>query len=100
LFITSCIEKQCTRPLNDLQVINRIHPNIKFSKEIEKQQLPLLGFIGYKQEGILSITVYRKPTNTGLYIKWSSLSPLKYKRNIITCLLNRAYMQQLCHFAL
>ena len=36
-------------------------------------------------------TVFRKKTNTGLYIKWSSLCPVKYKRNLVSCLLDRAY---------
>ena len=39
----------------------------------------------------LSTTIFRKQTNTGLYLKWGSLSPIAYKRNLVNNLIHRAY---------
>ena len=47
------------------------------------------------QDGKLALKTYRKPTHTGLYIKWQSFVPLKYKINLVRNLLHRAY--KLCY---
>ena len=72
--------------------INTIHNNIQFTKEMEQHnQLPYLDVLVTKSNGKFQTSVFRKKTNTGLYIKWSSLCPLKYKCNLVKCLLDRAY---------
>ena len=72
--------------------INTIHANIQFTKELEQNnQLPYLDVLVTRTDVKFKTTVFRKKTNTGLYIKWSSLSPVKYKRNLESCLLDRAY---------
>ena len=38
-----------------------------------------------------SLKTYRKPTHTGLHIKWQSFVPLKYKINLVRNFLHRAY---------
>ena len=38
----------------------------------------------------LKLSIYRKLTHTGLYNKWSSLAPTKYKLNLIRSLGNKA----------
>ena len=35
-------------------------------------------------------STYRKPTFTGLYANWNNFMPVKYKRSLINCLVNRA----------
>ena len=40
---------------------------------------------------MLKLSVHRKPTHTGLYNKWDSLAPIRYKTNFIRNLLHRAY---------
>ena len=42
----------------------------------------------------LETAVFRKKTHTGFYTKFSSLCPIKYKRNLIASLPHRAY--QIC----
>ncbi|MCP3667035.1 MAG: hypothetical protein GY696_31845, partial [Gammaproteobacteria bacterium] len=62
------------------EFINSIHPSIKFTMDAEKEgALPFLdvqitsGGDGYKT------SVYRKPTNTDLYIRWGSAHPPSVK---------------------
>ena len=72
--------------------LNAIHANIKFTKELEhKNQLAYLDVLLTRNNDSIKTTVYRKKTNTGLYIKWSSLCPVKYKCNLVIRLLERAY---------
>ena len=72
--------------------INEIHTNLKFSKELQQNNcLSYLDVLLKKNNNFIESTVYRKPTHTGLYTKWTSLCPLKYKRNLVYCLLYRAY---------
>ena len=72
--------------------INTIHANIQFTKELEQNnQLPYLDVLDSRADVKFERTVFRKKTNTGLYIKWSSLCPVKYKRSLVSCLLDRAY---------
>ena len=35
--------------------------------------------------------MYRKPTFSGLYLKWTSFVPKQFKINLVNCLLNRAW---------
>ena len=71
--------------------LNQIHDNVKFTYELENsKQLPFLNVnVGNSKEK-LELSIYRKPTYTGLYNKWSSLASTKYKINLIRSLINRA----------
>ena len=54
--------------------INSIHANIQFTKELEQNnQLPYLDVLVRRTDVKFKTTVFQKKTNTGLYIKWSSL---------------------------
>ena len=80
------------------QIFNFIHPNLKFTKEEENERkLPFLDvliiFRIHSSNGI-ETTVYKKPTFSGLYTKWDSYTPTKYKCNLINNLLHRAH--QIC----
>ena len=61
-----------------LNYLNRQHPNICFTSELEK-------------DGKFSTSVYRKPTFTGLFTNFHSLIPFAYKRSLISCLLYRIF---------
>ena len=77
---------------NYFQSISNIHPNITFSKELEtNNHLAYLDISINTSNGKFETSVFRKKTNTGLYTKWNSLCPLKYKRNLVRCPLSRAY---------
>ena len=71
--------------------LNRIHSKVKFTYELENnKQLPFLDVNVDNSKEKLELSIYRKPTHTGLYNKWSSLAPTKYKINLIKSLVNRA----------
>ena len=52
--------------------------------------LPFLGVNVDNSKEELELSFYRKQTHPGLYNKWSSLAPTKYKINLIRSLVNRA----------
>jgi hypothetical protein len=53
-----------------LDHLNNIHPNIKFTMEVEKNpSLPFLDvLVSRRPDSSLGHTVYRKPTHTDLYL--------------------------------
>ena len=72
--------------------LNTIHKDVKFTYELEhNKQLAFLDVGLDNSTGSIELSVHRKPTHTGLYNKWESLAPLKYKTNLIRNLLHRAY---------
>ena len=74
------------------QQLNMIHLNIQFTYEdAENHQMPFLDVWIDNTEGILKLSTYQKPTNTGIYINWQSFVPFRYKLNLVKTLLYRAY---------
>ena len=76
-----------------LQHINSVDPAIKFTVEDNKEDgsMPFLDTIVKSEEdGGLSITVYRKPTNTDQYLQWDSHHNLPAKFSVINTLSHRA----------
>ena len=73
-----------------LEFINKQHPNIKFTVEHEKdQQLAFLDVMVKRNSHEYYTSLYRKPTFTGVYLNWTSLTARKYKIGLIKCLLDR-----------
>ena len=69
------------------------HPNIKFTYEIEKDNvLPFLDVNVYREENAFSSTVHRKDTFSGVYTNFKSFLPETYKRGLVSTLLYRAWM--------
>ena len=69
-----------------------IHPNIQLTYQAaENHQMPFLDVWIDNTEGILKLSTYQKPTNTGLCINWQSFVPFRYKLNLVKTLLHRAY---------
>lgn len=74
-----------------LTKLNHLHPSLKFTSETEKDgKLAFLDVLVHKHEDHFSTSVYRKPTFTGLYMRWNSFSPSCRKTNLIKCLTHRA----------
>ena len=76
-----------------LEEINNLHPNLKFTKEIEERQsenhpgeLPFLDMkiMHNYNTGNLSSTWYNKPTDTGLILNYHALAPKRYKRSVVS----------------
>ncbi|XP_043263261.1 uncharacterized protein LOC122403673 [Colletes gigas] len=72
--------------------INSIHPSIKFTVEIEKnQQIPFLDvLVNRKHDGTLGHKAYRKPTHTDRYLQASSHHHPSQKVSVISSLITRA----------
>ena len=54
-------------------------------------KLPFLDMIISNDNGILSSSWYRKPTDTGLTLNFHALAPLKYKRSVVIGFIHRIY---------
>ena len=74
--------------------LNSFHQNIQFTYETETaNQISFLDvLITRLQSGQLTTTVYRKSTNTNLYINWNSYSPNNWKIETLKNMTKRAAM--------
>ncbi len=72
--------------------LNSVHPAIQFTSEIEKggslNFLDVKCGITMRKNGKYTTSVYKKPTNTNLYIRWDSAHPESQKLGTFYCLLN------------
>ena len=74
------------------KILNSIHPNIAFTTELQsKNRLSFLDVRVDNSGPNLVTSTFRKPTHTGLYTKWNSIVPRRFKINLINCLLDRCY---------
>ena len=73
--------------------MNSLHGSIKFTKEVEQNDCISFLDVTIKREinGTLSTTIYRKPTFSGLYLKWDSFVPRQFKKSLVNGLLYRAW---------
>lgn len=75
-----------------LDFINSKHPNIKFTCEYEKEnKLSFLDVSISRKDNNFVTSVFRKPTYTGLTTKFDSFIPLKFKSNLVSILIYRAF---------
>ena len=76
-----------------LNVLNKQHPNLRFTcEEASGPSLPFLDVELTICDGEFNICVYRKPTFIGVLLHCNSIAPLSWKRDLINCLLYRAYL--------
>ena len=45
-------------------------------------------YITHNDDGTLSTSIYRKPSFSGLYLKWNSYVPKQFKTGLVNCLPN------------
>jgi hypothetical protein len=75
-----------------LDYLNKQHTNIKFTIESEKHnKLPFLDTKITRKQNEFTTTIYHKPTFTGVYLNWTSLTSRKYKVSLIYCLCDRIW---------
>ena len=73
-----------------LERINKWHPNLRFTIELEQnKQLPFLDVTVIRENNQHTTTLYRKPTHTDLYLLWESNQCRKYKLGLIKTLMVR-----------
>ena len=71
-----------------LHYLNSCHVNIKFTVEFEENNtISFLDILIKRNNHVFSTSVYRKKTFTGLYTKWNSFTPRKYKINLFRTLI-------------
>ena len=72
--------------------LNSLHPNMKFTMEHEVlDRLAFLDLLLIKVDNKVEITVYRKPTHSGVFTHFTSFVPYPFKVGLINTLLSRAY---------
>ena len=72
--------------------LNAQHEKINFTMEKEaNKRIPFLDLLVEKTDSGINLSIYRKPTFTGLGINYLSACYEKYKCNTITTLVHRAY---------
>jgi hypothetical protein len=76
-----------------LNHLNNIHPNIKFTMEVEQSQLlPFLDvLVSRRPDGSLGHRVYRKPMHTDLYLHAKSAHHPAQKKGVLTSLIQHAW---------
>ena len=84
--------RNITRATDFLNALNHAHPSVNFIMEIEKDGiLPFLGTQVLNRAPQIETKVYVKPTNTGLLVHHQSHVDDRYKRSLLTTMLDRAY---------
>ena len=73
------------------KTLNTLHPNLAFTVETTTDNLPFLDVdIRLLPSGV-ETNVYRKPTNTNVLLNYVAIAPLRMKKGLIHCLINRAH---------
>ena len=77
---------------NFLNTLNPAHTAIKFTMEVENGgMLPFLGIQSLNRAPRIDTKVFAKPTNSGLLLHYHSRVDNRYKRGLLTTMLDRAY---------
>ena len=77
---------------NVKNILNNFHTSIKFTHEIEKElSIPFLDVKVHREvEGTFSTSVYRKETDTDIYVHWKAHAPKTWKIGTLKGLFRRA----------
>ena len=76
---------------NITKILNSFHKDIQFtSVEEQNNELPFLDLLVRHTNKTFVTSVYRKPTYTGLLLKWSSFVPKSYKISAVSSMVHRA----------
>ena len=75
-----------------LQVLNRVHPSLSFTMELEHEgSIPFLSTVVTRCGNTLKTEVYRKPTDTGLLYHFQSYVDNRYKKGLANTMVDLAY---------
>jgi hypothetical protein len=94
-----CPEDLC--PVKDFfDHLNQQSPHIKFTMETEKEDiLPILDVKVIKSNEKITTEVYRKKSDSGLYLQYDSNHPKPVKNGIVNTLLHRAETHSILNVA-
>ena len=75
-----------------LDTLNSYHTNIKFTIEIEPEnKISFLDVLLICSNSLISTKVYRKNTNTYIYMNWKSFSPNNWKWGTLKTLVTKDF---------
>ena len=75
-----------------LDTLNSYHTNIKFTIEIEPEnKISFLDVLLIRSNSLISTKVYRKNTNTYIYMNWKSFSPNNWKWGTLKTLVTKDF---------
>ena len=74
--------------------LNAFHRNIKFTHELEEENsLPFLDVLVKRNDNDdIETSVYRKKTNTDIYMNWHSHAPTTWKIATLKSLIKRGFL--------
>ena len=76
-----------------LLILNSFHPNIEFTYEREvNSKLAVLDVLLLREGQNIITIVYRKVTNSDIYLNWNSFCPQGWKRETLKSLAQRAHL--------
>ena len=76
-----------------MSVLNSFDDNIKFTYEQENNnRLPFLGVLFIRDYEKINATVFRKGTQSVLYLHWELFSPISWKQGALKSLISTAYI--------
>ena len=92
-FVDDTITAIATNSVNHvITELNSFHSNIQFTYEIEQNNsISFLDVKLIRNREKLDTTVYRKPTNSDIYLNWNSFAPKSWRCGTLKTLLLRAY---------
>ena len=74
-----------------LSVLNNFQPKIKFTYEMEvESKLAFLDILLHRDGHDIIVTVYRKVTNSDVYLNWYSFCPREWQQGTFRSLVQRA----------
>ena len=89
---TNCFIKENSNE-HVMSVLNGFHPSIQFTYETESNnRLSFLDVLIIRNGQGIETCVYRKPTNTDIYIHWDSFVPIQWKRSTVKTSVYRSYL--------
>ena len=96
--LNDVLEGQEIEKLNE---INALHPKLKFTLEVQKNddekedEVGRIAFLDMeiiqKKDGSLESEWFTKPTDTGIIMNWYAIAPLRYKKNLVSGFVNRIW---------
>ena len=76
-----------------LSILNSFHPNIEFTYETKiNSKIAFLDVLLPREGQNIITTVYRKVTNSDIYLNWDSFCPHRWKRGTLKSLVQRAHL--------
>ena len=73
-----------------LDLLNKLHKNIKFTVERGSETLPFLDVEVTMTKSGIETKIYRKQTHTNLLLNFNAICLVNWKSGLVICLLNRA----------